>query len=693
MKPSMRFKNLGRGALCALALWRLGVATMVQAATPTVSIADTSEYEGQAGFTLLAFKVTLSEASTGPVSVNFATANGTAASGTDYTPRSGVLVFSAGQTSATLLVPVAGDSSVEPNETLTMTLSSPVGGSFGRSQATGTITNDDPLGEATPITLYRLYSPITLEHHYTTDANEYVVLGTMGWQQEGAGYAMYISPGTHKGVTTVPVFRLYHGGIRQHFWTTDWFEVTVLVAGGAWVYEGIPGYILPSATSDSTAVYRLSLANPPLHLWTTDANEQLVLSTQRGWVAEGAMGYVQKAESITTAAGITGSDGKVLLTINGQPTTFRIIDSDSKPMNGVAVGVGLDADTPGLGAMLISSPQDAFLPKFRLLVGRSAADLAQDAATAPDEPIIVQTMKNTEEGIQILELAGKTVPPLLKLVNYTGVQFLGVIQTTAQAMNLITKGKAGSWVAGQPGATRTTMTINQAVAKLRDDNAVNGLKAMIILSATIVGPAGWPVAATVALCGSSLDVGVNYFSQQALLDCPVRQDGAEVVAVTVLGQTVYACTDPELTAPLSVNGLFRLPSDDPKPGGVLQLTSKQRFGRSYASLVNTDGTVTYSLPSGDYSAFAVSRFPASKIPSSSLIAVPAAGGERNIPPRTCNLAESNANSSACLAVHTSEGLVCDATYSVVFQTGLWAACHKAVDSRYLTCLDKCTVPH
>jgi hypothetical protein len=695
MKLAARMRKLGLGSACVFGF--SGAAGTAHAATPAVSVANAAEYEGQTGFTLLAFQVTLSVAGTGPASVNYSTANGTALSGSDYSAISGVLVFPAGQTSRTVLVPVAGDASIEPDETLTLTLSNPVGVTFAQSQATGTIKNDDPLGEATAITLYRLYSPITLEHHFTTDANEYVVLGTMGWQQEGAGYAMYLTPGTHKGVTTVPVFRLYHDGIRQHFWTTDWFEVTVLVAGGTWVYEGIPGYVLPSATSDSIPVFRLSLANPPLHLWTTDAHEQFVLSTQRGWVAEGAMGYVQKAETITTAAGITGSDGKVLLTVLGQPLSFRLVDTDNKPQGGLAVGIGIHPTIAGIGFMVISHPQDAFVPRFRILVSAPTSDNGFDSSSPVTgneiATTVVQFSKKTADGLGILKLVGVVngFPPLLENRVLPALEIIGPIQGIAQSMNTMTNGQAGALIAKLPGATRTTMTVDQAVAQLRADNTLNGIKGGIIVGVALVPPIG-TAAALAALPGACLDLAQNFYAQNTLLNCPKRGDGADVTVVTFLGESIYACAQaPDLAT--QVSGLLRFPSTDPKSGGSLHLIGKGSFGVAFQGVIGGDGTVSYSVPAGDYDAVAIAPYGSTSTTTYSTLTIPAGGGERNVPPRTCNLAEYNANYSACLAVSKAEYLVCDATFNFVTQTGQWAACYGAVEKRFSACLEKCTVPH
>ncbi len=70
-----------------------------QPAAPSVSIADASVAEGNSGTKNLAFTVSLSAASTSQVTVAYATSNGTATAGQDYTAKSGTLTFAPGVTS------------------------------------------------------------------------------------------------------------------------------------------------------------------------------------------------------------------------------------------------------------------------------------------------------------------------------------------------------------------------------------------------------------------------------------------------------------------------------------------------------------------------------------------------------------------------------------------------------------------
>jgi hypothetical protein len=257
-----------------------------------LAIDDPSIAEGSNGSSILAFTVSIPQALTSDVRVDYSTVAGTATAGDDYTAASGVFTLPAGSTSKTLNVLVRGEATaIEPDETLTVVLSNAVGTSIGKSTSTGTILNDDPHAAATTVTQYRLYHGGTLEHLYTTDLNEYNVLSANGWTQEGVAYKM-LTNGVYNGVAaTIPMFRLYHPGIQQHHWTTDANEAITLGRLPQWYFEGTIGYLLPTQAAGSVPLYRLALANPALHLWTTDQNEYETLGA-RGWIKEGIVGYV-----------------------------------------------------------------------------------------------------------------------------------------------------------------------------------------------------------------------------------------------------------------------------------------------------------------------------------------------------------------------------------------------------------------
>jgi hypothetical protein len=86
-----------------------------------------------------AFTVTLSTASQTAVTVHYATLDGTAKQGVDYTAESGTLTFAPGMTTMTVFVPILGGPANVPNQAFYLDLTGPTGGTIGRGQATGTI--------------------------------------------------------------------------------------------------------------------------------------------------------------------------------------------------------------------------------------------------------------------------------------------------------------------------------------------------------------------------------------------------------------------------------------------------------------------------------------------------------------------------------------------------------------------------
>ncbi len=128
--------------------------TIVAGTGPNASIGDATVLEGDASTTPAVFTVTLSASSPTPVTVNYATADGTATVGNnDYQAASGTLTFAPGQTARALTVSVVGDVAVEPDETFFVNLSAlSGGGTITDAQGDGLILNDDGLGEISELT-------------------------------------------------------------------------------------------------------------------------------------------------------------------------------------------------------------------------------------------------------------------------------------------------------------------------------------------------------------------------------------------------------------------------------------------------------------------------------------------------------------------------------------------------------------
>ena len=127
------------------------VATVTNDDLPSLAINDVSVTEGNSGTRTATFTVTLAPASTQPVTVAYATANGTATAGSDYVATSGTLTLAAGITTQTIAVTVTGDTTVEPDESFVVNLSGPANAVIGDAQGQATVTNDDAVGSSLSI--------------------------------------------------------------------------------------------------------------------------------------------------------------------------------------------------------------------------------------------------------------------------------------------------------------------------------------------------------------------------------------------------------------------------------------------------------------------------------------------------------------------------------------------------------------
>ena len=152
-----------RGAICTGDGRPLSHALSARVAGPVgIAVADARVDENDGA--QLAFVVTLSRAASGTLTVDYATADGSAQAGVDYTAVRGTLTFRAGERSKTIEVTVLDDVIDEGEETLTLTLSHASGGRLTDAEATGTIVNRDPLPRALLARFGRTAAVHVVEH-------------------------------------------------------------------------------------------------------------------------------------------------------------------------------------------------------------------------------------------------------------------------------------------------------------------------------------------------------------------------------------------------------------------------------------------------------------------------------------------------------------------------------------------------
>jgi hypothetical protein len=192
---------------------------------PSFSISDEAEFEGDPGLPgNFIFNVTLSYAQEGSVTVNYATSNGTATAGSDYTTTSATLTFAPGQLLREVAVPVTGDTLFENDETFIVTLSSPSAGmAIDDGEGLGTIRNDDVDMPMVSISSYAtamegpgaqleftvsLSSPSALPvavYYATSDATGSPSPATAGVDYVPASGTLTILPGDTSTQLTIPI--------------------------------------------------------------------------------------------------------------------------------------------------------------------------------------------------------------------------------------------------------------------------------------------------------------------------------------------------------------------------------------------------------------------------------------------------------------------------------------------------------
>jgi len=139
------------------------------------------------------------------------------------------------------------------------------------------------------------------DHFYTTNAGE---IGTTTHGQSGnhgytcEGLAFHIFSHHHHGL--VPVYRYYHPGHHDHFYTSNAAEIGTTTHGqtgnAGFQCEGVLGYVSPTEFFGSIPIYRYNQAAQHNHFYTSNAAEigvtQHGQSGNHGYTCEGVLGYV-----------------------------------------------------------------------------------------------------------------------------------------------------------------------------------------------------------------------------------------------------------------------------------------------------------------------------------------------------------------------------------------------------------------
>ena len=297
-----------------------------------VSISDTTIAEGDSGTTNATFTVSLSPASDQTVTVDYATSDGTATSGSDYGTTSGTLTFAPNDTSETITVPINGDTTDEPDETFSVNLSNASGAAITDGEGVGTITNDDA-----PLSLSVGDATITEGDSGTTNASFTVTLSEASGQEVTVNYAtangtatagpdyqsssgsLTFAAGETTKTVTVPV----NGDTTDELDET--FSVNLSSASGATIKDGEGvGTISDDDAEPSLSVGDATVAegdsgttNASFTVTLSEASERQVTvdyATVSG-TASSVSDYVASSGTLTFAAGDTSET--IAVPVNG----------------------------------------------------------------------------------------------------------------------------------------------------------------------------------------------------------------------------------------------------------------------------------------------------------------------------------------------------------------------------------------
>jgi len=170
-EPDETFKVILTGATNAILVSgvnNVGIGTIVDdEPLPAIRVNDVTVEEGDSGYNLVVFEITMSGNTVQEVQVGYQTNDYSAEDGKDYDGTNGTLTFAPGETAKYVAIPVYGDGLAEPNETFRLCLSDPINATLADAEGDCTILNDDGDPPSISITDVQITEPDTGSDHVT----------------------------------------------------------------------------------------------------------------------------------------------------------------------------------------------------------------------------------------------------------------------------------------------------------------------------------------------------------------------------------------------------------------------------------------------------------------------------------------------------------------------------------------------
>jgi predicted extracellular nuclease len=510
-----------------------GTGTIVNddAAPPagSVSIADISIVEGNAGTSLLVLTVTRT-GGTGAFSVDFATSNGgnpnnaSATAGSDYVAQSGTLNFADGQLTATISITINGDTTAELSEEFSVTLSNATNGAtLSDAIAIATITADDTASNA-PVNAW------INEFHYDNaggDTGEFIeIAGAAGIDL--SEYSIVRYNGTVPGaavVYTSPAQTTTLTGTMPNQGGTGFGTFAV----------NFPADGLQNGTNDGFALVRTVAGTPTvLEFWSYEGVATAANGPAMGMISID-VGVVEPGDATGTSIARTSGPPGATWVLAGTASPGAINPGQTLPAGGVA--------TPSIAVSDVSVNEAAGTMTFTITrtnvaPGAFSVDYATADGTATagsDYTATSGTLSFTDNQVQaqVTVLIGDDGAPeldetvLLNLTNATA----GATISDAQGVGTILN----------DDGTPILVSIN-------DVSIAEGDAGTSILTFTVTrtGATGaFDVNFTTA--NDSATAGSDYVAQSGTLNFAAGQN-SQTISITINGDT-----DPESTETFFVN--------------------------------------------------------------------------------------------------------------------------------------------
>ncbi|MBS1797390.1 MAG: carboxypeptidase regulatory-like domain-containing protein [Acidobacteria bacterium] len=429
---------------------------------PSASISDVALREGNSGTTGFNFTVSLVRASAFPVTVDYATADGTANAGIDYAATTGTVTFAPGETTKPATVPVTGELTVEIDETFFVNLANPTNATIADGQGIGTILDDDNPGRlqfaASPYTVAEgggaLLTVTRTNGDAGTVAVDYFTTGgtatpTVDYQP-AAGTLTFLNGETSK---TIPVTALQDAQVEP----TESFNVVLANPVGGASLGALPATTVNILDDDAGALLSIGgrilktdstpLAGATVNLQgaqtgtaTTDANGDFVFNNLAPngsfTVTPAALGYTFNPLA-RSYPNLTANVTNANFTATAAPTRqLRAVGGDAAPGSPVAVTVELVAqgDENAVGftldydAIVLSNPTVVLNPDAAaavLTVNSAAAGHlgivlslpAGQSFTAGTKSLVTATFNTTPNALYSSAVTFGDTPVLRQIVN------------------------------------------------------------------------------------------------------------------------------------------------------------------------------------------------------------------------------------------------------------------------------------